>query len=77
MSAAAQNNSDVIRIIADAEALATGLDTEINELINQALEFASLYGFALARAWPAAAWALADLDRWIVEQQEKHPPDEV
>ena len=63
-----------------ARALMIALSTDINEFVNQALEFATLYGFALARAWPdspaglgdwpAAAWALADLDGWIAEQQE-------
>ena len=57
------------------------LGEDINAFVCQALEFGALYalyGFALARAWPdspaglgdwpAAAWALADLDGWIVEQ---------
>ena len=33
-----------------ARALMIALSTDINEFVNQALEFGTLYGFALARA---------------------------
>ena len=72
-------------VLRQTSALVNDLGEGINAFVCQALKFAALYGFALARAWPdspaglgdwpAAAWALADLDGWIAEQQQGDPPD--
>ena len=59
------------------EALGLRVEGLVNDVVTTALEFASLFGFALARTWPAgfeeldgwpaAAWILAGFDGGSVD----------